>query len=86
MMNMLAFKRLSTRFLLTKSLRPFSTLSHTATINEIVDNFQQQGDPTVTNVAQTMDGILRVHISQRQHQDYSPVANELAYYVTKLLS
>ena len=99
-MNFLSLKRAASRFLMlsrgpssqhalyVNAARTFS-VSGEMTIGQAVSSFYARGEAdeiTVTGVAKTMGEILKTHVSAQEHQQYHPIADELAYYVIKLLS
>jgi hypothetical protein len=65
--------------------RYFSTES---SMSSIINNFYTRGEAeelTVSTIAKTMSEMLKTHISFGEHKDFSPVSDELALYVIKLL-
>ncbi len=63
-------------------------LFNTSSLGQAVNNFYARGEAeevTIAGVSKTMGEILKTHISFNEHQQYHPVAEELAYYVVKLL-
>ena len=87
-MRSLAFKSLLTAkpTLLPMAARLFNTSG--VSLGQAVNNFYARGeaeDVTIASVSKTMGEIIKSHISYGEHHQYHPFADELAYYVVKLL-
>jgi hypothetical protein len=55
---------------------------------QIVNNFYARGEAeevTIGSLAKTMSEILKTHITVEEHREYTPISDELAFYVVKLL-
>ena len=91
MMNKLVMRGIMMQRLLVQrpTMLPMAVkLFSTSSMGQIVNNFYARGESeevTISGVSKAMSDILRTHISYNEHQEYHPVAEELAYYVVKLL-
>ncbi len=93
MMNKLVIRSSLSTFKLLLARRPTmlpmaARLFNTSTLGEVVSNFYSRGESeevTIASVSKTMNDIIKTHISFSEHQQYHPFAEELAYYVVKLL-
>ncbi len=57
-------------------------------MHDIVNNFYARSeaeDVSITTIAKTMNDILKANMTFEDHKEYSPISEELAYYVIKLL-
>ena len=91
MMNKLVIRSLAFRHLLAKkpTMLPMAArLFNASALGQVVNNFYARGESeevTIASVSKTMGEIIKTHISFGEHQQYHPFAEELAYYVVKLL-
>lgn len=81
-MNLLSFRRVA---LLMPWRRHFS--ARALTMQDVVSNFYERTqEVTVDSVAKTMAEMLQTHMTLEEHKEYHPLAEELTYYVVRLLN
>jgi hypothetical protein len=57
-------------------------------MGNIVNNFYARAEAeelTIGSMVKTMSEMLKTHISMKEHSEYNPISDELAFYVIKIL-